>query len=87
MRVALGVLALAVLSAPALATDYSVNAPTKAEFAARWTGLYVGGQVGALWSNETRHTISPLTEVFSHSAAGWLGVGSLATIIGLAVPA
>ena len=77
LRVALGVLALAVLSAPALATDYSVNAPTKAEFEARWTGLYVGGQVGALWSNETRDTISPLTEVFSHSAAGWLGGGQL----------
>jgi outer membrane immunogenic protein len=73
LRVVAGALALAALSAPAFAAESSADMPTKAEFAARWSGLYVGGQIGALWSDETRDTIEPLTEVFSHSGSGWLG--------------
>ena len=73
LRLALGVLALAVLPAPAFAADSSQNPLTMTEFAVRWTGLHVGGHAGALWSDETRDTIDPLAEVFSHSGAGWLG--------------
>jgi opacity protein-like surface antigen len=71
LRVLAGALALAMVPLSGFAADL----PTKASKAAplqpvQWTGFYVGGQVGALWSHETRNTTSPLVEVFSQDGSG-----------------
>jgi outer membrane immunogenic protein len=78
LRVLAGALALAMVPLSGFAADL----PTKASKApplqpVQWTGFYVGGQVGALWSHETRDTSAPIVEVFSQDGSGWLGGGQI----------
>jgi outer membrane immunogenic protein len=75
LRAVIVVLALAASPAAVLAADPAIEglARTTPRTAAEWTGLFAGGNFGALWSHETRDTATPLTEVFSHSGTGWLG--------------
>lgn len=78
-RVAIGLIGLALLSTAGLAADL----PTKAENrippppAIQWTGFYVGGHAGALWSYERHNTTAPLVEVFSQTGASWLAGGQI----------
>jgi outer membrane immunogenic protein len=52
--IALAVVAGFALSAPAFAADLPVKAPPRAAPAvSSWTGLYVGGSVGARWTDTT----------------------------------
>lgn len=69
---------VAIVARPLMAADLPTKAPSKVlPPAISWTGFYIGGHVGGLWSHETRDTTTPLTEVFSQTASGWLGGGQI----------
>ena len=80
----IGALALAGMTVPTAAADLGARPIAKAPIAApvalyNWSGFYIGGHVGGIWSDKDWSTplTIPSTAIGSHQASGFLAGGQI----------